>query len=106
MEIGLQDIIGLFNIFVGLMLVAAFVTFGAGLIIWLVRIGTIHREEGVQWMAWGVNILFVLVIGLAIVQFFQNRPAAATSVVAFLIIIFFIWLVFKVATAPKEEEKH
>jgi Ca2+/Na+ antiporter len=104
----LQTALGLFNIFVGLMLTASILLFFTGLIVWLIRLGTIHREEGIHIMAYAVNVLFVLVFLLAIVQFFQNHRAEATMVTAALIILIILWLFYKVATheSPKKPEKH
>ena len=102
----LHTAIGLFNIFVGLVITAAFLAYGIGMITYLVRIGTIHRESGIRIMEMGVRILFILIILLAIAQFFQNHRAAATAIVAALIAILIIVIVLKVFTEkPKKEEK-
>ena len=102
---GTVDFFGLFNIFVGLMIVASILIFGAGVIIWLVRIGTIARVEGVRTMEWGVVILFVLVVLLAIVQYFQSHPWAATFVVSLIILFFIIWLVAEATKGGGEKKK-
>ncbi len=40
----------------------AVLIFGSGLVLYLVRIGTDHRVEGIDIMIWGVTILFVVII--------------------------------------------
>ena len=53
----------MFNVLVGLMLTAAFLSFGTGAVLWAARLGTYptYRDEGIRYMMWGVVILFVLV---------------------------------------------
>ena len=72
-ETTFTQVIGLFNIFVGLMLTVALFTYGLGFFLWLCRLGTwpTYRTEAIKIMEWSVVILFVLVVLLAIVQFFQ-----------------------------------
>ena len=91
--------IGLFNIFVGIMLTVALFTYGLGFILWLCRLGTwpTYRTEAIKIMEWSVVILFVLVVLLAIVQFFQNHRQAATWVVSIIIGIFIIWVIVYLA---------
>lgn len=104
MELAL--ILGLFNIFVGLMLVASFLLMGGGFIAWFVRLGTnlTYRDEAIMYMKWGVTIMFVLVVLLAFVKFVQEHTAGAMFLLGIVVVLAVIWLVLKVATAPKEEE--
>jgi hypothetical protein len=67
----LSQVFGLFNILSGIMLVAGFLTTGGGFVVYLVRIGNNNRVDGIQIMMWGVTILFVLIVLLAIVQLVQ-----------------------------------
>ncbi len=90
------DIFGLFNIFVGLMLVGAIIAFVAGLIVWMVRIGTIGRSEGIRIMEWGVVTLFVLVVLVAVQQYFISHPAAVTALIAIIAILFVGYIVIEV----------
>ena len=101
-----MDFFGLFNIFVGLMIVASILIFGAGLITWMVRIGTIARVEGIRVMEWGVVILFVLLVLLAIVQFFQRNSWVATFFISLVIICFILGVVMQVSksSGTKKEE--
>lgn len=102
----LPRVAGLFNVFVGLMLTAAFLSFGTGTILWAARLGTYptYRDEGIRYMMWGVVVLFVLVILLAVVQFVQHHAAAAAFLFGVVVLILAGWMVLTVATA-KEEKK-
>lgn len=107
--ITLQSLVGLFNIFVGLMLTASILLFGTGLCVWIIRLGTIHREDGIHIMVWAVNVLFVLVIVLALVQFFQKNVTLGYMIAAVLILLFILWLAFKVLGGggePAKDEEH
>lgn len=101
--------IGVFNIFVGLMLTVAILTFGTGFVVWIVRLGTwpTYRTEAVKIMEWAVAILFVLVILLGIVQFFQYHPHAAVYVASFIVIVLILAAVIYVMThSGGEKEEH
>ncbi len=51
---------------------ASVVAFIAGLIVYLVRFGLEHREEGIHIMEWGVSILVVVIFLIAILRFWQG----------------------------------
>jgi hypothetical protein len=105
----ISEAVGVFNIFVGLMLTVALLTYGIAFVIWLVRLGTwpTYRTEAVKIMEWSVVILFVLVVILGIVQFFQNHETAGAYVVSFLIVIAVFWIIIYLAihSGGKKEEK-
>ena len=61
-----------FNLCAGLMIVAAFLSFSGGFVGYLVLLGTERRKEGLALMMWGVVILFVLAVLLAIVNVLQG----------------------------------
>lgn len=106
------QIIGFFNIFVGIMLTVALLTYGLGFILWLTRLGTwpTYRTEAIKIMEWSVVILFVLVVLLAIVQFFQYHPKEAAFVVSIIVGIIVVWVILYLAAhsggKEKKEEKH
>src|SRR3990167_6382361 len=83
----LAGVTGFFNIFVGLMLTVARVTYGIGAVIWIVRLGTwpSYRTEAIKILEWSVVILFVLVVLLLIVQFFRYHPKEAGWVVSVIV---------------------
>ncbi len=101
------QVVSLFNIFVGLMLVAALLTYGVGFVIWMTRLGTwpTYRTQGVKIMEWAVVILFVLVVILAIVQFFRDHPYAATYTVSAILLALIIWAVIIMMKQPEEKEE-
>lgn len=104
----IAQLLGLFNIFVGLMLTASILLMVGGFIAWFVRLGTwpTYRTEAVEYMKWGVAILFVLVVLLAAVTFVQEHTQEAMFVAGTLFVALVIWLVLKVATAGGGEEEH
>ena len=105
----LTQMLGLFNVFVGLMLTVALLTYGTGFIMWLCRLGTwpSYRTEAIKIMEWSVVILFVLVILLAIVQFFQYHPREAAFVVSgtvgLIVVGIVVYLVVHSGAEKKEE---
>ncbi len=101
------QVVSIFNIFVGLMVVAAFLAYVSGLIIYLVNTGLIGRSRGIDGMQWGVVILFVLAVLLAIVRFVQQHTALATAIASTLIALFIIFAVIYVfAQGGEEKEEH
>lgn len=106
-ETTFTQVIGLFNIFVGLMLTVALLTYGLGFFLWITRLGTwpTYRTEAIKIMEWSVVILFVLVVLLAIVQFFQFHPREAAFVVSVLVAIIIVWIILYLASRPKEKKK-
>lgn len=103
----LAQAVGLFNIFVGLMLVAAFLLLGGGLIMWLIRLGTFptYRDEAIRYMEWSVAVLFVLIILLVSVQFVQSHTTQALFVLGIIIVGVFVFFAVKVLSAPEEKKE-
>lgn len=93
------QIVGVFNVFVGLMLTVALITYATGFAMWWIRLGTwpSYRTEAVRIMEWAVMILFTLVVLLGIVQFFQGHPHEATYVISAVVIALIIWAVLYLA---------
>ena len=98
-ETSFTQVIGLFNIFVGLMLTVALLAYFLGFFLWLCRLGTwpTYRTEAIKIMEWSVVILFVLVVLLAIVQFFQYHPKEAGWVVSVIVGLIIIWIILYLA---------
>ncbi len=98
---------GIFNIFAGLMLVAAFLIFFGALGGWFARRGVWpgYRDEMIHLMTWGVAVLFVLLIILAAIDFVQNHQAAAAFIAGLAIFFFVVWIAFKVAADSSRGEK-
>ncbi len=103
----LSRVVGLFNAFVGLMLTAAILSYCVGFVVWIIRLGTwpTYRTEAIKIMEWSVVILFVLVVLLAIVQFFQNHPQTAAYVVSTIAILLIAGIILFLATKGVEKEK-
>ena len=102
----LPEFVGLFNIFVGLMLVAAFLSMGAGLVMWAVRLGTYptYRDEAIKLMSLSVTILFVLIVLLVVVQFVQKHTAAASFALGLVVFAAVVWFLISIATSKSEEK--
>ncbi|MDP2649001.1 MAG: hypothetical protein U1D26_03310 [Patescibacteria group bacterium] len=100
---------GIFNIFVGMMLVAAILAYCTGFVLWIVRLGTwpTYRTAGIQVMEWSVVILFVLVVILMIVQLFRDHPYASSYTAALVVIGLIVWAMLAAAksSASKKDEK-
>ncbi|MBM3261239.1 hypothetical protein FJY93_02365, partial [Candidatus Kaiserbacteria bacterium] len=71
----ISETIGLLNILTGFMFVAAITIFVGGIISYWIDFGNSERIKGIKLMEWGVAILFVLVVFLGVVQFFQGHQA-------------------------------
>lgn len=85
--LALNQVLGFFNIVVGLFLTAAIVSFGAGLILYWTRYGTWPREDAFPFMTFGITILFVLSVLLAIIHFLVQNTSTALYIIA--VVIFF-----------------
>lgn len=109
-ETSLTQAVGVFNVFVGLMLTAALLTYGIGFVIWSTRLGTwpTYRTEAVKIMEWSVVIIFVLVILLGIVQFFQYHPRQAAFVVSAILAVIIVWIIVYLAahSGGKKKDDH
>lgn len=107
----LTQFVGLFNVFVGLLLTLAFLLMGAASVMWVVRLGTTptYRDEAIRLMQWAVSILFVLVLLLLVVQFVQRHTANAVYIMGFFIIALAAWAIiwaYRESAKGGEEEEH
>lgn len=108
----ITQIVGLFNIFVGLMLVAALLAYGGGFIVWVTRLGSwpSPRDTAIEIISWAPRTLFVLIVLLAIVQYLQRHPQAGAYILATIVILVvagvILYLVFTAAKGEKKEEEH
>lgn len=96
--------LGLFHIVFGLLLTFTLLIFGTGLVVYLARFNTwpSHREAAIVILEWGVAMLFMLVVLLAIVNFFQNHSAIALPILAFIIVVIVAIIIIKVVATPKK----
>ena len=63
---------GILNATAGVMLLAGVLIFIGGFIIYLSKLGTVSRSEGIYIMQWGVITLFVLAVMLSIIELIQS----------------------------------
>lgn len=75
-------IVGLFNIVVGVLLVASILAMVAGFALWGMRLGTSNtdRDDAIEYMQWGVSILFTVVVFLGVAQFVQQNKELAVMI--------------------------
>ena len=86
----LFQVAGILNIFVGLMATAAVLTFAAGLGYYFARLGLDSRKVGLHIMEWGVALVFVLIVLLALVRFVRLYTETVLAVISFGVLIFVI----------------
>ncbi|OGG80549.1 hypothetical protein A3A39_01520 [Candidatus Kaiserbacteria bacterium RIFCSPLOWO2_01_FULL_54_13] len=96
--------IGLFHVVVGLLLAATLIIFATGVGLYIARLNTwpSHRETAIRVMEWAVTMLFVLIILIAIVNFFQRHSTIALTILAFVAIVAVAILIVRVAAQSKK----
>jgi len=101
-----SQLAGLFNIFIGLMLVASLLLFFGGLIGWAAHLGFSrgYRDDMIRIMTWGVAVLFTLLLILALVHLIQAYPDLTSFALGVALFLGLAWLVLKVASAPQGDE--
>ncbi len=99
----LLQIVGYFDIFIGIFLTASIIMFAAALIVYFIRYGTAIREEMFPYMQGAITILFVLFVLLALIRFFQHHISAMLYVLG--VIVFLIIIRLLVAAAGEKTEK-
>lgn len=99
---------GIFNIFVGLMLTVALLLYALGFVMWVIRLGTwpSYRTEAVRVLEWSVAVLFVLIVILMIVQFFQRNPTAATYVLSAIVVVAVLGFIIYIMLGSGGEHEH
>lgn len=99
--------VGLFNVFVGLMLTASILLMVGGLIIWVIRFGTwpTYREEAFEYMKWAIAILFVLNVLLAVAQLVQKHLDTVLFGLGFVGFIVVIGFLAFALLQPREQKK-
>ena len=91
------------------MLVMSILLMMAGLGLWYVRLGTspTYRDDAIQMMQWGVELLFVLVVLLSVAQYVQTHMAVsmmAIGAVVAAIVVYFVGT--NLMSGGGEEEEH
>lgn len=99
---------GLLNIVIGVLLVAAILTYIGGMIIWVAFLGSYPspRDKAIDILLWVPPILFTAIVVLAVAQFVQNHPDTALYIISLAVFAAVAWVVAQaVRSAPAEEEK-
>jgi len=104
----ISQVVGLFNIFVGLLLTLSVLLMGAGILMWIIRFGTwpSYRDDALVLMEWAVGILFTLILLLLVSQFVQQQTTAAVFILGLIIIAALVWLGIQAAKESKADEEH
>jgi hypothetical protein len=107
----ISTIVGLFNIIVGLMLVAALLLMGGGLMLWYVRLGVhpSYRDDAIDLMQWSVAILFVLVVLLWVAQWVQTHKALSMMIIVAAVaalVVYFVATQVLAGSGAEEDEHH
>lgn len=91
------QVLGFFNLVVGLMLISSLGLFVGGFIMYLIRLGTwpTYRDDALRIMEFGVSVLFTLIMLLAIQQFLATHIMVAVSAAGLIIIVLFAWVIVR-----------
>ena len=101
------QVFGLLDIVAGLLLVAALLTFGAGLSTYFSRLALAKRNESILTLEWGVRLLFVLVLVLGIVEYVQQHTALVLQILAVAVVLAIVYVVFQIAqSSGAGEDEH
>lgn len=97
--------VGLFHVAVGLLLTATLGMFATGVVLWLSRFNTwpSHRDYAIRVLEWAIAMLFMLIILIALVNFFQNHSEIALPIFAFVVIVAVAIIVIRVAIQPPKK---
>src|SRR3989338_10083424 len=104
------QVLQLFNIFVGAFLNVTILVFCTGVFVYFARLGTwpSHRDQAIQILVWAVAMLFVLVVLLAIVQWFERHTKTALFILAFAMVVVVLGFIIRAAArggGAKKEKK-
>lgn len=84
---------GFLNVFVGIFLTLAIILYGAAFIIYVTRFGCPNRMESLDLIEWALSILFVLIVVLGIVQYFQRHPANMLYIIGTIVFVLAVGLI-------------
>lgn len=95
---------GLFNVFVGGMLVTGILFGVGGFIDYITHLGLQQRDNGLEYMKWGIYILFMLAVILWLSQFIQHHVAFTITMLGAVLVFGIMWVIASELLAPKKEE--
>ena len=103
----LNDWVGLFYIGAGIILTAGLLFYGAGMVVWVVRLNTFptNRDYAIELLEWAVTILFVLIVLLAVVHYTQVNTRVVLIIIA-LLLVFFVGRAVVQSGGGGEEGEH
>lgn len=103
----ITQVLSLFNVFAGVMLVVGILTFLGGFIGYLVLLGNEKRKEGLFVMVWGLAILFVLAILLGALKMLQGPLSfvIGMAVMIFLLVVIIVSLSKAGGSEPAEHKE-
>jgi hypothetical protein len=103
----LIQLMGFFHVAVGLLLTLTILVFITGLGIYFARLNTwpSHRDHAVIVIQWAVVMLFVLLLLVALVNFFQTKPEIALPILAFIIVVAVAITIVRYAASAKGAKK-
>jgi hypothetical protein len=92
----ISQFVGVFNIFVGLMITLSILLMATGTIMWVVRLGTspTYRDDAIKVMQWAIALLFTTTVLLFVAQFVQRHTATAVFIIGFFILAAAAWFIF------------
>lgn len=103
--LSLNKILGYLEIFVGLFLTASIIMFAGALLTYFTRYGTPRRADVFPYMEWAIAIIFVLIVLLGIIEFFQEHTTAALYTLGVIIFFVLVVLIMKFAATEKPKEQ-
>jgi hypothetical protein len=101
----LAQVVGFLNVMAGLILVAAILFFVGGFIGWITRLGLTGRDDGIYYMRWSVYLLFVLVVGLALINFVQFHTQLVLAILGVVIVLVLAWVILQIAASSGGDEE-
>ena len=99
------QILALFHVATGILLTFTLLVFASGVFVYYARLGTwpSHRDNAIKVLEWAVSLLFVLVVLLALLRYFQVYTKI--TLIIFSVILIIVIAVVLVRTASKKEKK-
>jgi len=100
----LLQVLGFFHVAIGFLLTVTILVFFTGLGTYFSRLNTwpSHRDNSIIMIQWSVVMLFVLLLLVAVVNFFQTKPHIALPILAFIIIVTAAIIIVRFAAQKKE----
>lgn len=85
----LIQFLGFFHVAIGILLTCTILVFLTGVGTYFARLNTwpSHRDFSIIVIQWSVVMLFVLLLLVALVNFFQTKPGVALPILTFIIVV-------------------